>query len=109
MRDIGQELAEKDPLIADHEPAIEHWRQFAMKLQVQTSTDQDTISELAARCETAQTRVISLEASAAKASERSAAAHAASTKLPSQVVAAFGRNSPVHSVLQSITLQEAAE
>jgi vacuolar-type H+-ATPase subunit I/STV1 len=106
---LEQELAEKSELVAEHERSMNHWQQFAMKLQVQTSTDQDRIAELVARSDAAEARIGSLQAAAAEAGERSAAAHAESAKLHSQVIAAFGRTSAVHSVLQTIPFQDAAE
>ncbi len=106
---MEQEAAEKDEVLGEHEQAAKQWQQFALKLQVQTANDQNTIADLTTRCDAAEGRVVSLEAAATQARERSAVAEARSTKLQSQVVAAFGRKSPVHPVLQAITLQEAAE
>lgn len=106
---LEQELADKEDLATEHEQAAKQWKHFAVKLQAQTADDQNTIAEITARCDAAEVSVASLEAAAAEARHRSAAADARSTKLRSQVIAAFGGKSPVHSVLQAITLQEAAE
>ena len=106
---MEQEASDKDERIAEHEQAAKQWQQFAVKLQAQTASDQNTIADLMARSDAADARIASLEADVSEAHERSATAYAKSTKLQSQVVAAFGRKSPVHSVLQTITFQEAAE
>lgn len=106
---MEQELAERDEHVAEHEQAAKQWQVFAVKLQAQTANDQNTIADLTARCDASEARVTSLEAAAVEAQQRCATADAKSIKLQRQVVAAFGRKSPVHSVLQAITLQEAAE
>lgn len=106
---LEQEATEKDELVAEHERSAKQWQQFAVKLQAQTANDQNTIAELTTRSDAANARIAALEAATDEARERSAAADANTNKLRSQVVTAFGRKSPVHSVLQAIDMQEAAE
>lgn len=106
---MEHDLADAAERIAEHEEAAAQWRNVTIALQTQAASDQETIEELRARAESAETRARSLEAAGIEADRRLALADARSSRLRGQVITAFGRQSPIHSVLQAVTLQEAAE
>ena len=106
---LEHDLAEAGERAAEHEQTSERWKSIAVELRTQASFHRKEIDELKARSELVEAQVLLLEAATMEVRERVAAADARSTRLQGQVVAAFGRKSPIHSVLQSITLREAAE
>jgi vacuolar-type H+-ATPase subunit I/STV1 len=106
---LEHELSDRAEQLVEHERASTQWMQFSTRLQAQAAADQNRLAELAARAEAAEARVMALESDASEANERSVAADARSTVLHGKVLAAFGRKSSIHSVLQAVSLQEAAE
>ena len=106
---LEQSLTDKTELAAEHEQTAHQWQTIAIKLKAQAASDQDMMADLLAQAANGEARITMLEAAASEAGELSAAAQAQSTRLHNQVVAAFGRKSPVYSVLQAIPFQEAAE
>jgi hypothetical protein len=106
---LEHDLAEAGERAAEHEQTSERWKTIAVELRSQASFHRKEIDELKARSELVEAQVLLLEAATKEARDRVAVADARSTRLQGQVVAAFGRKSPIHSVLQSIVLQEAAE
>lgn len=106
---LEHDLAESHARADEHEQTGERWKSIAVELRSQLSFQRKQIDELKARADLAEARVQVLEAGVVDARDRVAAADARSTKLQGQVVAAFGRKSPIYSLLQSIALQDAAE
>ena len=106
---LEHDLAEAHARSDEHEQTGDRWRSIAVELRSQLSLQRKQLDELKGRSELAAARILVLEAGAIDAQDRVAAADARSTKLQHQVLAAFGRKSPIHSLLQSITLQDAAE
>ena len=103
---VEHDLAEAVQRAVESEQSGERWKAIAVELRVQAAFDRKAVDEWKVRSEQAESRMSVLEA---EARQRVTAADARSTKLRGQVVAAFGQRSPIHAVLQSITLQEAAE
>ena len=103
---VEHDLAEALQRVVEGEQSGERWKSIAVELRVQAAFDRKAVDEWRARAEQAESRMAGLET---EARQRVTAADARSTKLRGQVVAAFGQRSPIHAVLQSITLQEAAE
>jgi hypothetical protein len=103
---VEHDLAEALLRAGESEQSGERWKSIAVELRVQAAFDRKAVDEWKARAEQAESRMAGLET---EARQRVTAADARSTKLRGQVVAAFGHRSPIHAVLQSITLQEAAE
>lgn len=103
---LEHDLAEAVQRAVETEQSGERWKAIAVELRVQAAFDRKALDEWKARSEQAESRMSVLDA---EARQRVTAADARSTKLRGQVVAAFGQRSPIHAVLQSITLQEAAE
>ena len=63
----------------------------------------------AVRCETAEARVVSLEEYQKAMTLRAKRAEGLSGKLQQQVEAAFGAGSPIGTVMQAVSMQQAAE
>lgn len=106
---LEHDLAEEGERAAESEQTGERWKTIAVELRSQATFHRKEIEELKGRSELAEARILVLESTATEARERVSAADARATRLQGQVVAAFGRRSPIHSVLQSIALQDAAE
>ena len=106
---LEHDLAEAGARADEHEETGERWKSIAVELRSQVAFQHREVDDLKARAELAEARVLVLEAATTDARDRVAAADARSTRLQGQVVAAFGRKSPIYSLLQSIALQEAAE
>ena len=106
---LEHDLAEADARAAEQEQTGERWKSIAVELRSQLSVQRKEMDDMKGRSELAEARILVLEAAAADARERVAAADARSTRLQGQVVAAFGRKSPIYPLLQSIAFQEAAE
>ncbi len=106
---LEHDLAEANARADEHEQTGDRWKSIAVELRSQLAFQRKQLDELKGRSELAEARVLVLEAGAVDAQDRMAAADARSTKLQGQVLAAFGRKSPIYSLLQSITLQDAAE
>ena len=103
---VEHDLAEALQRVVESEQSGERWKAIAVELRVQAAFDRKAVDEWKARAEQVESRMAGLET---EARHRVTAADARSTKLRGQVVAAFGQRSPIHAVLQSITLQDAAE
>ena len=103
---VEHDLAEALQRAVEGEQSSEQWKSIAVELRVQAAFDRKAVDEWKARAEQAEARMAGLET---EARQRVTAADARSSKLRGQVVAAFGQKSSIHAVLQSITLQEAAE
>lgn len=88
---------------------IESWRKLASNLKNQATVGEQKLLAVTARCEAAEARVVSFEQASKQATERALIAEKRSMKLDDKVIAAFGKGSRVHSVLQATTFQEAAE
>ncbi len=106
---VAYECAEAIQRAAEQEHATERWKAIALELRTQAAFNLAAVEEWKVLLHKAESRILSLEAAAEEARQRVAVADARSTHLHGQVVAAFGCRSSIHSVLQSITLQEAAE
>lgn len=100
----------------EKDETIEQWKRLASGLKAQAQAAKRDASALRGRCETAEARATAAERKletlrhvSNEVAERAAAADTISTKLHDRVVAAFGRGSRAHPVLEAIATQFAAE
>lgn len=106
---LEAELMQEKSDRSEQESHIEGLRKMVLEFRAKHSAMEADTKALTHRCQAAEARVAELEQAQKVATLRATKAENLSNKLQQQVEAAFGRGSPIRSVMESVKLQQAAE
>ncbi len=106
---LESDLRQSHSAMAEQNALIETLKTFSTEMKRKVDGLEGNLRSALARCEAAETRVLSLEDQERTVALRAQRAETISSKLQQQVELAFGVGSPIRSVMNSVSLQQAAE
>ena len=103
------ELNQEREVCSEQVESIEALKRMVLDIKAEADSFESALQSMTTRCQASETRVAELEQNEKVVTLRAKKAESISSKLQRQVEEAFGQGSPIHSVMGSANLKQAAE